>query len=847
MTLLAKGSLLQHLTVIDGKLISCGYSNQTIDRAGIASCFSFDGMTGALTGHYMLPWKSTTALSTLVDARGNLRLLISGDMGFPPKSYTTICEVYEKRFDCGGTLISDTVGTGSLWNENTRAILSVGSLLVASTLTVFNVDGDVLRSYSYSSSQLYSFRFAAVSSVLGFSGTCVAGINTKVDGSQQIVIGWSDGYRSIKPPLILSLAIGRITNAENLVQCAILVPKVFRTIVGGGIDLNDGRGIQPYIIRADTFRSTIQFGIRYVAFREQHGYFSDMVLVENQLFVIADMTELAPSAIQKTGVALRSAQHHLLVMVIDATTGIIVNQVRVSGPGDVVCSKILLAHDRLHIACSIRTWSGDVHGLLFSVDKQLTFQDLPQGYERAQVHDFIAETLSVTTAIVSQQGMHSEQVTLEVKKVYFSTAPGSLAQVVTSSPPTARPTTVTPSSSNPTTLQPVKLPTAQPSTEPTSHPTARPTISASPTSIPSSSVPTSTHKPTEDPSSQPSSAPSFQPSSSVPSKQLSSCVPSEQPSSQELALDSTAPPRAQSSQPTQTSQSMYPSIRPVAVFTTQPNSQQPLTKPTASPTQSPSVEDSIIYVPTAWPTFPPPHSAKAEEKIPTYALILGVTGGCLLLGLLGMTYIWVWQNEAFLQVAPSDNEGTTLSGEVCPSSPASHDIENPPLASTAAPATYVVSNQLVSPAFLNMQEPILLTSAGGSSLNSEGVSVSSESPSGSENESDCSKSANDESASSASASSESASAHSASASSESESASEDESANSASASNASPSESEGISSLGAALDVSEVSTGGSVEELLARWDQSDEELENFADGEKESGSDYEEEGESVDA
>lgn len=82
MTLLDRGMTLEHITVFDNSIIACG-SNDNLELASASFCFSFDGVTGTLTGRYALLWESTTAVTTVLDARGILRLLLSSVVGNP--------------------------------------------------------------------------------------------------------------------------------------------------------------------------------------------------------------------------------------------------------------------------------------------------------------------------------------------------------------------------------------------------------------------------------------------------------------------------------------------------------------------------------------------------------------------------------------------------------------------------------------------------------------------------------------------------------------------------------------------------------------------------------------------
>ena len=248
----------------------------------------------------------------------------------------------------------------------------------------------------------------------------------------------------------------------------------------------------------------------------------------------------------------------------DIATGNIQQQVQIySLSASIACSSITVTGLALAVVCSAVYYGGNItRALIISIDRELTFSKLPEGFRRYENDTFAEESVAFKRTFLPLAAVNLVRSSV---RYAFNTSEGFPARqpsVASTHLPSTQPSTV-------------------PSGQPSSSPTSAPSISPQPTSHPSSSGPTNTYKPTVKPTQLPSRVPSREPT------RLPSVHPTVAPTVRPSALPSVVP----TAQP-----SVLPTVRPTrcpSVGATRTPSVYPTCKPTATPTESVTVSKQI--------------------------------------------------------------------------------------------------------------------------------------------------------------------------------------------------------------------------------------------------------------
>ena len=301
-----------------------------------------------------------------------------------------------------------------------------------------------------------------------------------------------------------------------------------------------------------------------------------MVRVDSYLYIVVNYQE-------------SQLQDSISVLKVDMRSGTILYQVQIySHYEDIQCTHIAVAGLSLVLACTVRYTSNITQVLALSVNRELSFSQLPPGFVRYENKTFVGEPIAFKRTFLT---MSTKTFDRTAEEYTFNPAQEK---------PTLRPSVA------PTQL-PSSEPSSAPSGQPSSSPTSAPSISPQPTSHPSSSGPTNTYKPTVKPTQRPSRVPSRTPTVS-PTK-TSTIEPTVRPSTKPSTLPSVQPSLAISKTPTRMS-----TVRPT---------RNPSMDPTVVPTQVPTSEVSTVLVSAAIGRT----KQKADDAVMIFLYVVaGVTG-----------------------------------------------------------------------------------------------------------------------------------------------------------------------------------------------------------------------------
>jgi hypothetical protein len=538
-----------------------------------AAAFHFNASNGALLGKYPLPWDATKAAFVNPPPYSGISMLSTSLKD--SSSFIANCRLATQKLQCNYIAQSKVIYESATFHPYYNLPLALGRDALNHTIaTLFNPAVTSLTSFSFTIPAIQSLPLMASSS--SAVTTLLAGVGTDAQQKPSIAVG----ILSLTPSpnigkMVLLTPSENLTihNKENLLNAAILTPGSLDPLVAGGIDF--GNVIQPYLVRLGSSLETILCSKQF----QNCGPVNDLFLVENKLYAICN-------ALSKKGDSLQSSLK--IVRINPATCEPLSSQIQITGPGNITCSNVTPTSMGFSIACNLNK----NQALLFSTDKNLTFNSLPSGYRsRIQTPDLISRSLSFSlTSFLSAplKGSYFYPATSKssfslVVEPFTQILPEAMAHYVplpTIAPriaPTALPT-----------IYPTLLRTAAPSQTPSTQvPTHSPSISSSlrpilssyPTSAPSSSQPTSTRRPTPDPTLLPSLLPTSQPTSF--------------PSLQPLSFPTQNP------NPT-------PTLIPTLTKTTRPTF-HPSRIPSRRPTQRPSYQRSSrpTVLPSSLPTIFP--------------------------------------------------------------------------------------------------------------------------------------------------------------------------------------------------------------------------------------------------
>ena len=314
-----------------------------------------------------------------------------------------------------------------------------------------------------------------------------------------------------------------------------------------------------------------------------------MVRVDSYLYIVVNYQE-------------SQLQDSISVLKVDMRSGTILYQVQIySHYEDIQCTHIAVAGLSLVLACTVRYTSNITQVLALSVNRELSFSQLPPGFVRYENKTFVGEPIAFKRTFLT---MSTKTFDRTAEEYTFNPAQEK---------PTLRPSVA------PTQL-PSSEPSSAPSGQPSSSPTSAPSISPQPTSHPSSSGPTNTYKPTVKPTQQPTAR--------------STVAPSAQPTRNPSA-SSTARP------------SLSPRVRPSTKPSASPSSNKPNPPLSVRPTKSPTALSSNHPTTASSAALTMVGTDRKESKSyrPRESLILGqcVAGLCLLWILYQFYRWWIYK------------------------------------------------------------------------------------------------------------------------------------------------------------------------------------------------------------
>jgi hypothetical protein len=576
-------------------VVLCG-SSQLAFRS---SCTQLDASTGDTEADFEMPWDNTISLSfrgrgsgsevsvSSGQRRGVLQVLgtfvVTGIYSATKTSTIAHCTLQSvSKIACTTKMFGNVMLLGSAWNAAVTKQISIGTYASYPHVMATDLQGNLLWGYVCIVSSMQTLSFNVVGIVPEFVGGFLAGSGVSSSSSAvvSLVAGWfhSDLGRMY---YIMSMVPrnGAILNTRGagLVSGIAVDPVALDTFVAGGI-LVGGTGLSvcAFVVRFNVLYKELGHGVHYApltAFTSADSSRAKAVLlVDSYLYVVCDVYDS------------RRNQTDLTVLKTDASTGGILQQVRITGPASISCKKVQRNGDMVAIACSLIQGVKKMP-LVFSVTLELTFQSLLDGFERVTANPLQAFSLEFTASFPSVT--QSTAAVSTRSGAFNSTSRTALQSVPPSRAPTAVPTrgpTGAPTIVRPTS-QPSSQPSAQPSAHPSGSPTAAPSITLAPTAVPSTTAPTNTFRPSGEPSSQPSVSPTTQPVS----------LPTASPSVQRTGQPSTQPFSSPTSQP---------SAQPFTLPT-----QQPSSEPTRQPTTTPSIQ------PTALPSSIPSRLNETQSLV----------------------------------------------------------------------------------------------------------------------------------------------------------------------------------------------------------------------------------------
>jgi len=524
--------------------------------AGDAVCALANYMTGEVFSHYRFGWDAVT--SVIVPTATN-RVFIGGRVMGSASTTSAVanCEVEAVILICSVKSFLNTNFLGSSYSPLTGRILYVGKSSNFATATVVDSTGvDKEVNYYYATAGLTSIALLRAVSPPTFIGTFVAGTGLSGASINRIVTGWIRMYTGDLTCMSLAPLQGAIMNAGDLVLAMALDFTGPDSFIGGALQLSASStaGVWGYVLRANALYTTAQYCVRFVPYDTRRRLLSTSIYPSSS--VVKAITRV--DRILFIVVEGSYADHSTFVTVIraDALTGDIVRQATLSGVNvSITCTDITSAELLLDITCKVqRLGALSQEAQLISVNRDLTFSHLPDGFIRDGTELFVTESVpfTATSLPITKQTTTIETVDSEM--------------VVVNQMPTYRPT-ASPSAG------PSAQPSSAPSAQPSSSPTTAPSVSPRPTSTPSTSGPTNTHKPTAAPTTGPTrsptaiitSAPSKSPTV-TPTARPTSPSPTARPTGSPSTLPTRAPVIAPSTRPT-----VAPTLRPVSTPTAAPS------------------------------------------------------------------------------------------------------------------------------------------------------------------------------------------------------------------------------------------------------------------------------------
>jgi hypothetical protein len=544
-------TLFDALSYINGSVWACGTGTAGVS-GGAASCTLADARTGELSTEYKFPWDTITSA---IVANDQSRVMVSGrsTVAGVVSSEIAECTISASALSCTvKSFQSVNFLTGS-YNAYSQKVVYIGTNTDRAAGTLIDVHNGTTTNRIYTTPAMNSIVLAHVQSPPNFVGSFIAGtsVGSTAAAVKYIFAGWlRTDTGQMAAAIGITPASDSILSTTDLVNAMVLEATGPDSFIAGGLQLSDGAGMHAYLVRANTLYKNVQYCVRFLSNPTSNrrmlsatsmasikSAVRGLALTDVGLFVILDVRQSAA----------RNNQTSLSVLKIRTATGAIIKQAQVSAPNgeNLFCTDITTAGILLTIACTVQSDTSALRSILITVDRELSFLQLPVGFLKHGNDTFQAEGVPVKATVLT---ISSPLTTVTVTASEVSTF---------NQAPSRRPSAV-PS------VYPSSDPSSLPSAQPSSSPTFAPSVSPQPSSRPSTSGPTNTHKPTvistprpsvrptvaitvrpsKHPTSRPTAQPTRPPSTIHPTRQ-----PTAAPTVQETPGPSTTPTRAHTRRP----------------------------------------------------------------------------------------------------------------------------------------------------------------------------------------------------------------------------------------------------------------------------------------------------------
>jgi hypothetical protein len=603
LALLGPESPIKHLVSLN-KLLAATQENKI---------FHFNASSGALLGKYTLPWDVTKAVLSNSEPYNNINFLGSWNHS----SSIASCFLGNNKMDCSYVSQPGMNYENVKFHSYSHLPLALGRDGLNRTITTFfSPAATSITPFSFSLPSIQSL--SVMSSSDSIATSFVAGLGTSLDLGERAIAA---GLFSLTPSpniaqmmLLAPLQNQSIHNKKNLINAATLLPGALDPMIGGGIDL--GSGIKPYLVRLSSLASLNKI-VCAKQFQES-GSLHDLFFADNHLYAMWN-------SLSKKGNSLQSSLK--IVGINPENCEPLSPPIQITGPGNITCSHVTPTSNGFSIACH----QDGTQALIFTTDKNLTFNNLPSGYRSRFQNNVVTHPLNLSlTSLLSTplKGKYVAPVLTQgscslAAEPFTQILPENMARYVPlpSRAPTMAPT-FSPTSTRVPSFVPSQLPTYSPTFIPSLSPSSKPTISSYPTSNPSSSQPTGTHRPTPllslFPSLQPSISPTNPPSLS-PTR-----LPTKAPITFSSFLPTFLPTKA-------------PLFSPTKLLTLSPTnsrSRSPSFSPTPNLRPKRTLNPNLETVfPTSFPTGSSSSSSEGKKEyiLPSSAALIGsAAGACAL-------------------------------------------------------------------------------------------------------------------------------------------------------------------------------------------------------------------------
>ena len=514
--------------------------------------------SGIFISSYRLPWNHITSILGSTDSLG---VTLSGLNSIANAVSTDIalCEIEISHLLCAVKTLPDIVFLAGSFAPTVNKFIFVGAHSGSPSVSFMNTDSSgAVSVYRYANNLAFSISVTNVKSLPNFVGSFVAGTCTTSGSDARIFAGMVRTDTGAMTSMCVGPASSAITNSVELVNAMALEFTRPDSFIGGGILTTGQPGVSAYYVCVNALYQSVRYGRRFRIIPQ---------VAQSDSRRLAEVT--IPSSVVKSLLSVDTSLYVLIswnasraddalnrisVVKMDAFTGEIVQQVHlISNIASLYCLDMSAAGQFITLVCTMRYSASSMQSVLISVDRLLTFSELPASVVKLQSTIFASDVVLFQRTIIP---MSVENTAITTADYTFNTMDGN---------PTEQPSIM------PTT-KPTVQPSSAPSGQPSSSPTSSPSISPQPTSQPSTSGPTNTYKPTIKPSLRPTPVPSKVPTVS-PTQQPSlgptvrpTVHPSRNPTTRPSAAPAIVPSRAPQSRPT-----LKPTTAPTVVHTSKPS------------------------------------------------------------------------------------------------------------------------------------------------------------------------------------------------------------------------------------------------------------------------------------